>query len=195
MTHPLARLAPSTERTLVRVLAFVCVVVFGVLAVAETHNKTNVAPFGIVSFQIAGKPLMSQLILEKWRSLPDGHFWVTVSLVADYAFMIAYSTLLALIALRLGRKLATRDESNMKVATFVAWLQTLALPLDMIENSVHLVMLNGGSPETYTRVGFVCALAKFACLGAFTMFALVSGIMLLVTKEKPIAPVAAADKT
>ena len=30
---------------------------------------------------------------------------------------------------------------------------------------------------------------------AFTMFALVSGIMLLVTKEKPIAPVAAADKT
>ena len=195
MMHPLARLAPPTERTLVRALAVVSAVVLGVLTLAETHNHTSVAPFGIVSFQIAGKPLMSELILEKWRSLPDGYFWVQVSLVTDYAFMIAYSTLLALLSLRLGRKLATRDPSNMNVAVFVAWLQTLALPLDMVENSVHLAMLNGGSTETYTMIGFVCALAKFACLGAFTMFALASGIMLLVTKEKPMVSVTAADKT
>jgi hypothetical protein len=159
-----------------------------VLAYGESHNVTSVAPFGIVSFQLAGKPLMSQLIVEKWNALPEGTYWVKVGLYADFAFMLVYSVLLALFALRLGRKLATRDPGNARVASGVAWLALLALPLDLVENVLHLLMLNGAAHadvyERYTTIAFGASLAKFACLGAFTMFALVSAIMLSATKPK-----------
>lgn len=182
MNHPLARLGEATERKLVLGLLVASAVLGGVLGYGESHNVTNVAPLGIVSFQLAGKPLMSQLILEKWRALPDGTFWVSFGLYTDFAFMLVYTTLFALLALRLGRRLETRDPANARVAGVVAWLATLALPLDLLENVAHLRMLAGGATETYTPVAFYCAIAKFACLGAFVVFALVSAIMLAATK-------------
>ena len=198
MKHPLERLAPDTEKKLVLGLSIAAAVLYAALAYGETHNVTNVAPFGIVSLQLAGKPLMSQLIIEKWRALADGTFWVSFGLYTDYAFMTVYSILLALFALRLGRKLATRDAANMRIAVFVAWLASATLPLDAVENFAHLMMLaspmTGGAlmaaTEKWTDIAFTCALAKFACLGAFTMFAAVSGVMLLATKPTRATDVA-----
>ncbi len=102
---------------------------------------TTAAPYGIISFELAGSVEKAQQIIDSWDQ--DARLYAAFSLGFDYLFMLLYSTTIALACLWGGRALQARDIPGYRIGIFLAWGLWLAAVLDGIENiALSLSLLN-----------------------------------------------------
>ena len=135
--------------------------------------RTSVAPWGIVSFELAGSPAKARTILASWDAQARQHALFSVRL--DFLFIIAYSTLLSLACVWVAERLRARNGSSrlVRIGWSLAWLQWLAGLFDAVENIALLRMLGGAVAQPWPRIAQVCAVIKFALLlggAVFTVF-------------------------
>ena len=131
---------------------------------------------GIVGFELAGSEARATEILADWGD--EGIDAAKGSLWIDYAYILAYGSFLILAASATRDLARRRDWSRM--TTFGAFAISFAVAgatLDAIEDVGLLLAVNGSGGAFAPRLAQVCALLKFALLGA-TIAYLLAGLLM-----------------
>jgi hypothetical protein len=149
----------------------VTVLLSAVLLYVDQPLRTDAAPQGIVSFELAGDEATARRIIESWDT--RARLYGAFSLGIDYLYLVAYSTTIALACLWaagvLGGALRSAGEP-------LAWGQWVAAFFDASENVGLTVLLLGGVSSPWPAVARWCALPKFVLLTAGILYALAGGL-------------------
>mgnify|MGYP007073227995 CR=1 FL=1 len=132
--------------------------------------RTDAAPQGIVTYELAGDGASMQSVLDSWDA--DTKVAAAFNLGLDYLYLCVYSTSIAL-----GCTLvATAGKAGRHFLTLpgivLAWLQFAAAGLDALENYALLQMLTGPVTAPLTAMAWWCAVPKFIIVAVGIVYAL-----------------------
>ena len=174
MSHPLWSLEPRFLGALT--LRFGALLVFStaLMAFVDIPLQGEAAPWGIVSFELAGTPHRALAILLEWQSKSAlGH--AKLSLIIDFVYLLIYGVFFSMLGVWVGKRL---DEETW--STRAAWAATIAAGLDVLENGVLLFeVARVTSPAPYPQLALAFAGAKFVLLGLCALYCVVGGARVL----------------
>ena len=142
---------------------------------------TDAAPYGIISFELAGTSQNALLILESWDGQAREH--AAFGLGFDYLFMIAYAMSIGLACVLSAGVLQRRGWPLVGLGLFLAWALWIAALLDAVENIALLSMLFGNISEAWPAIAYWCALLKFSLVFAGMVFAFYGLVVRLFIRE------------
>ncbi|MGE0771616.1 MAG: hypothetical protein AB7K37_07890 [Cyclobacteriaceae bacterium] len=124
--------------------------------------STDLAPYNIIQFELAGNVRNAQMLVGFWRqneALNSVFFLIGF----DYLFLVTYG-----LFLWLGCKaLASAYDGMIRNAlTIVASAQSLAAGLDAIENVALYQMASGSLSARWPNLSYYCAVPKFLFVAA-----------------------------
>lgn len=173
MRHPLEEVANSRKKTLFfSLLAFTLAIMLVMNSVGSVLNTVE-APYGIVSFELAGSPQKANVILDSWDTPAQLRAAFIQGL--DFLYLILYSTTIALACLWAGETLARAGWPLASVGRPLAWGLWLAALCDAVENIALVIVLFGRNQSPLPEIAAICALVKFLLifLGlVYTLYAL-----------------------
>lgn len=121
------------------------------------------APFGIVSLELAWSLAGVHQVIDPWTESARQIFLQLT--IADYVYMVCYSTLLAVICLLLGRWSAARGRVHWShFWEGAAWWPWIAAGCDAIENAASLGLLLLQPVDPWPLVMSAAASVKFVIL-------------------------------
>ncbi|MEW5939927.1 MAG: hypothetical protein AB1750_09720 [Chloroflexota bacterium] len=171
MRHPLEFISPEKRKPLFLTSLALTLVIFAIFRVLDAPLRTDVAPSGIVSYELAGNIKPAAEILASW----DGRaqLFAAFGLGLDYLFMSAYA-----LALALGVLLAASRHSGgfAKLGAPLGWGALLAALFDAVENFSLWNFMLGDFQVLWPRLAFWCATVKFTLLLLGLLYALVGGL-------------------
>lgn len=168
MTDPAAASSPATPsdfegRLRAARRRFLWVVLTWIpLAWFDGPLRTEVAPFGIVSFELAATAERAASIMASWNAEARDAAWG--SLVVDYAFMLAYGAWLAAWVRLSGETLGRMSALVGRVARGLAVGMWVAAGLDAVENAALFVVLDAGVDGTPIGPGWIAVASAAASL-------------------------------
>ena len=172
MQHPLEFIPQHLRRPMFYVFLALTVLIFGIFRFLDQPLRTDSAPNGIVSFELAGNQNTSQAIVDSW----DTHAWLyaTFGLGFDYLFMPVYA-----LALALGLMLTMNGRAGwyMTAAAWLGWGALMAPLFDAVENFALWKQLTVGVFSPYPQLAAFCATLKFILLIAGLAAALTGGLL------------------
>ena len=193
MQHPLEFVFPTSRKRVFFIFLSVTLILFIILRVIDEPLHTDVAPNGIVSFELAGTPQAARAITDSWKQIslllsavagqpnPDivntPYVFAAFSLGFDYLFMPVYA-----LALALGTLLACQRHGGLaKSLGAVAGYAALVAPVfDALENYSLLRVLLGEFQSGYPALAAFCAIIKFGLIA----FALLYSIFAWLSPKK-----------
>ncbi len=164
---------------------FLPLLVLTLLAMAALQGidqglRTTAAPWGIVSFEIAGQPAAAQAILASWG--PEGRVLAGLSLGLDFLFIPLYA---ATIALACGLLAAPFYSAWGRLGRALAWGQPAAALLDVIENLALIRVLLLDPAPFWPPLAAWTAAFKFFLIGAAGLYLFLTGAAAVVRLRRP----------
>ncbi len=159
MQHPLSFIPTALRKPLFYSFFALTILIFGVFRLLDQPLRTDAAPSGIVSFELAGQIEPAQDMINSWDA--NARLFAAFGLGLDYLFMPAYA-----IALSLGLLLAINNRKN-RYGAFAAWMGwgVLAAALfDAVENYALWRELIGPVVDPFPQIAAFCAAVKFILL-------------------------------
>ncbi len=176
MSHPLEFLPLRVRKQLFFTFLFLTLVLFAVFRVLDQPLRTDAAPNGIVSFELAGDARTAHLITDSWKQMslllsatgapnPDivnvPYAFAAFGLGLDYLFMPVYALALGFATLLAAQKHTGALRSMAVAAGYGAFAAAL---FDAVENYVLFQMLLGVYDTGYPAIAAFCAIVKFGLL-------------------------------
>ena len=203
--HPFDWLSTSEQkRAFVALLALTLAVMVGLNALGSPLN-TEVAPAGIVSYELAGELSLAQSMVESWGQ--TGQVYAGLNLGLDYLFLVAYSSSIALGCVLVARSLNKSDAARpgspdpgrkwgfgnplraiSGVGVPLAWAQFGAALLDSVENYALIQVLLGSQQASWPAVARWCAIPKFSIVAAGLVYVGAGAVLAVVTKVRTNVP-------
>lgn len=177
MRHPLENIYNPFRKRLFVTFLFMTLLLLAVFRVLDQPLRTDAAPNGIVSFELAGDSLTARAITDSWKQLslllssvagqPNPDIVNTPFVLAafglglDYLFMPTYA-----IALAFGTLLATQKHRGWinSVGALAGYGAFAAMLFDAVENFALLRILLGAYQSSYPAIAAYCATVKFGLL-------------------------------
>jgi hypothetical protein len=159
MHHPLERI-PSSGRKIIFWLLFLATLIL--LVIFNTTGaplNTQPAPYGVVSYELAGNVSQAQAILSSWDQ--KARLVASFGLGLDYLFMPVYATTIGLGCIWAAEVLCRRKWPMDSIGAPLAWLLWLGAVLDGIENIALTVMLFNLPVNPWPEIARWCATGKF----------------------------------
>ncbi len=177
MPHPFDWLSIAAQKRAF-VTSFIIMLVVGtVLLRLDQPLRTDAAPNGIVSFELAGDLASARAMVESWDE--EARLSAAMSLGIDYLYLLAYSTTIALGCVLVARRFAPRMKMAATLGLALAWPQWLAAALDGVENYALIQLLLGHSEPYLPVVALWCAVPKFVIVFAGLAY-LLAGLVVIV---------------
>ena len=180
LPDPFKWLCDSYRKGALALSLTLCLVLLLVMQVLDGLLKTEAAPRGIISYEMAQTPMVAQGILASWSQEAKIH--AAFSLGIDYLFMLVYAFFIGLACVQLGRGLSTRWPKRGMAGLVLAWGQVLAAVCDAVENLALFRLLIGSTLEMWSLVAWSCAVIKFSLIGMGWLYILCGGVILLTVK-------------
>ena len=119
-------------------LTILLMIIFGITGAPLT---TEAAPYGVVSFELAGTVDVIEQILDSWNA--EAQLRAAFGLGLDYLFMVVYASTIALGCGMAARILKDSGWPLYRWGNLLSWLVILAAFLDVIENLALTTVLFG----------------------------------------------------
>lgn len=177
MQHPLELVPAGYRKTFFFTLLALTLILFAVFRVLDQPLRTDAAPNGIVSFELAGTPHQAERMIASWSS--RARLNAAFGLGIDYLFMPIYALALASGTLLAVQKHAGCVKSLGALAGYGAFAAVL---FDAVENFLLWQVLLGAVESSYPAIAAICASIKFGLLG----LGLVVGLVIWVLPKKPM---------
>lgn len=129
----------------------------------------EIAPNGIVSFELAGNAQSAGEILDSWDS--TAHSIAMLVQGVDYLYLVVYPLWFAMACWLISRRLGPAWQRSGIVC---AWLVLLAAPFDAIENYALIVQLFHGPDDGMALLARWMAIPKFGVLLLAVLFLLIA---------------------
>lgn len=156
MSHPLEFIPNTVQKKIFFALLALTLGLFGVFRGLDAPLRTDAAPNGIVSFELAGTTAQVESILQSWDA--RAQLFAAFGLGLDYLFMPAYALALSSAVLMALRK---QGAWFAKLGIYIGWGALLAALFDAVENLVLWRLLSGTATPFCPRVAAVSATIKF----------------------------------
>jgi len=156
--NPIIKISSNTLRKTLWILGISTLVLFVFISILDQPLRTNAAPNGIVSFELAGTFNKTQNILSSWNQ--STKLTAIRSLIVDYLFLIAYSFFFAFLIFWLSI-FFTYKKWLISLGIVLGWLQFLAAFFDALENYFLLRLLFNSQNEIFPSLAFYFASVKF----------------------------------
>lgn len=167
MNHPLACIPSEKRKPLFFAFLALTLIIFGVFRLLDTPLRTDAAPNGVVSFELAGNIKTAAGILGSWDE--RAQLFAAFGLGLDYLFMPSYALALALgILLAAGRHPGIYE----KIGAGLGWGALAAAVFDAVENYSLWRLMLGDFEVLWPRLAAICATIKFALLLLGIIYAL-----------------------
>jgi hypothetical protein len=190
MRHPLEFVSEQYRKRLFFAFLFLTIVLFAVFRVLDQPLRTSAAPNGIVSFELAGSPLLAQAITDEWKrsslllsevagqANPDivnvPYAFAAFRLGIDYLFMPLYAFALAFGTLLAAGRHSGWFKSLGAVAGYGAFAAAF---FDAVENYALFQVLLGRVNSPYPEIAFTCASLKVALLIFGVLYTLIGWLL------------------
>jgi hypothetical protein len=149
--------------------------------------RTDSAPNGIISFELARNMATAKSILDSWDVRAG--MYAAFGLGLDFLFMVIYSSTIALACIWVTRSPHLPPILG-RIGILLAWGQWLAAVFDATENSALLVLLLKTVAAPWPQIATFCALVKFSLilLGlAYALGGLISSLVNLYRQKNRIS--------
>jgi hypothetical protein len=178
MKHPFDSLPASLRNPIFWTFLIPTVILAAVMQVVGAPLKTDAAPAGIVSFELAGTSDKASQILVSWEpvnssAIPVTKLYAAFGLGLDYLFMPTYAIALGLATLLAAGKYSGWVKS---IGAAAGWGALFAALFDATENFVLWKSLIGAVGSPYPQIAFYCASIKFTLIILGLIYALVGGL-------------------
>ena len=180
--HPFNWLSTSGQKRAFLVLFALTLAVMVSLNALGRPLNTEVAPLGIVSFELAGELSLAQSMVESWGQ--TGQVYAGLNLGLDYLFMVAYSSCISLGCVLVARSLSPRVASLPSVGLILAWAQFGAALLDAVENYALTQVLLGSQQASWPAVARWCAIPKFLIVAAGLVYVGIGAVSVMVRRQR-----------
>lgn len=190
MVHPLHSVPPAYRKRFFFTLLTLTVVLYFVFGILDAPLRTESAPNGIVSFELAGNPQTAREITDSWKQMslllsatadrPNPYIvntpyvFAAFGLGLDYLFMPVYALALAFGTLFAAHKHTGWIHSLAVAAGYGAFAAVL---FDAVENYALLRVLLGAVESSFPAIASFCAIVKFGLIG-FGILVALAGWML-----------------
>lgn len=168
--HPLERISNNSRKVIFISLFTLTIVLMLVMNAVGSVLTTEKAPYGIISFELAGSVQKAQEIITGWDHTAQLHASFIQGL--DFLYLIIYSTAIAFACLWAGETLRKSGWPLARLGVLLAWGLWLAAALDAIENIALVKMLFGGNSSPLPEIAAVCAIIKFSLIFAGLVYAI-----------------------
>ncbi len=182
MKHPFDRISNTLMRPLFLVLLLLTILLMVVMNLVGAPLETTAAPYGIISFELAGTPENSLGVLASWDNM--ARQMAAFSLGLDYLFMVVYSTTIGLGCIWAGRALAARQIRLAHLGIPLGRGQWLAAGFDALENLGLVLILFGGNAQTWAPLARWCAIIKFLLIFIGITYAFLGLVLSIGMKPK-----------
>jgi hypothetical protein len=172
MNHPLACIPSERRKPLFFAFLALTLVIFGIFRGLDAPLRTEAAPNGIVSFELAGDAGTAADILASWDA--RAQLFAAFGLGLDYLFMPAYA-----LALSLGILLAAGRHPGMfeRIGAWLGWGALAAAIFDALENFSLWQVMQGDLQALWPRLAAICATVKFGLLILGLVYALTGWVL------------------
>jgi hypothetical protein len=177
LSHPYQWLSDKLQNRAFIVMLPLTLLAMFIEQVTGGPLKTDAAPSGIVSFELAGKLSLAQEIVKSWGQL--GQVYAGVNIGFDFVYIITY-----VIAIGLGCVIVARGGFLASVGNILAWAMFAAGTFDCIENYNLIQILLGYGQEINAIAAQWCAIPKFTIIGLGLAYFFVGGVVVLVMKTR-----------
>jgi hypothetical protein len=178
MGQPFEFIPENGRKSLFLILLALAILIVLVFQVLDIPLRTEAAPAGMVSFELAGSTARAARILASWGTLNElGSFSAYQPLIImavfglglDYLFMPVYAAAASLAIL-----MVTRNQAGgfAKAAPWFGWAPLAAAMFDALENFSLMRLLLGDLRGPWAGIAAACAIVKFALVGAGILYAL-----------------------
>jgi len=141
-----------------------------VLYYFDLFLKTQAAPNGIVSFELAQTLSKSQAIMDSWNQ--QAKTFAGLSLGFDFLYIFVYTVFLALL-LYFSLEKINNNKVLYKTGKTLIYLIILAGLFDVIENITLIKLLSGQQQVILSRIAYGAASLKFSII--------ILGVLLIIT--------------
>jgi hypothetical protein len=176
LAHPYQWLAEKMQTRAFIVMLPVTLLAMAAEQVTDAPLKTDAAPAGIISFELAGKLSLAQAMVQSWG--PLGRVYAGLNLGFDFVFIPAY-----VFCIGLGCVLVARAVLP-SVGVILAWAMFAAGLLDCIENYNLIQILFGFGQESSAVIAQWCAIPKFAIVGLGLAYFFIGGAAVWVVRAR-----------
>jgi hypothetical protein len=121
--------------------------------------KNEIAPQGIISFELAGSASRANQIVNSWPDAVRQDAFLSLGL--DYLFLCIYPFAISLACHLAAAKDKESGLRRGRLGAALSWLVITAMPLDGIENYSLIRVLNSSVNELWPELAKWCAIAKF----------------------------------
>ena len=150
-------------------------VLFLVISAINNNLITDVAPLGIISFELAPNLTQAKNIIYSWDKTQQ--MYAAFSLGIDYLFLFAYALFLSGLA-GLIASMANAGNRFKKTGLLAGYLIWIAAGLDVIENIALFQILFNGSYNIWPPLAAGSATVKFL-LVILTFIYILSGAIIV----------------
>jgi hypothetical protein len=155
-------------------------------AMSPMEDRMQANGPGMVPFELSGGQERADEILAEWGE--DGRDAAREQLWIDYAFMLAYSTFLALAAAAVRDLCRRRGLPRLAGAGGIAiWLGPLAAAFDALENACLLLTVDEAG-SAFPLLATIFAACKFALLAAAIAYLLAGIAGSLGSRSRTVSP-------
>ncbi len=162
MKHPFEQIPGNLAKAIFGGLFILTLLLMVLMNLIGAPLETAAAPYGIISYELAGNSKNALKILASWGEIARQK--AAFSLGLDYLFMVVYSTTIGLGCILAGRAMVERDVSLGKVGLPLAWGQWAAAGLDALENIGLVLILFGWDAQLWAPLSRWCAILKFSLI-------------------------------
>jgi len=170
--HPMLAIRIENRRSLLISLLVMVVIIFIIFRFLDVPLRTQAAPSGIVSYELAGTTTQANLILQSWGS--SARLYAAFGLGFDYLFMLIYAATLSLACLMSGSRLTGWLS---RLGSWLAWGMILAAGADAVENLSLWSELNGQVTPLWSGLAAACATLKFTLLLLGVLYSLAGWLL------------------
>lgn len=183
--NPFGWLSPVAQKRAFIVLFILGLIVQYAWSALDAPLKNDVAPKGMLSFEVAGTMTKAQSIVASWDHAAQVSAGANLGL--DYLFLFVYGGMIGL-----GCVLVMRAFSDWswfaRLGLLLAWGQIVALSFDAIENFALLRLLMGASENWLPVLARWCGLPKKILYAAGMFYVLIGGVLFIgrrILRRKP----------
>jgi hypothetical protein len=184
MKHPFDRIKPERRGRYFYVFFAATLLLMVVMNWISAPLNTPAAPYGIVSFEFAGKLDRAQAMMASWNT--QGMIRAAFIQGLDFLFPLVYSSAIGLGCVMAGAVLQGHKWPLAGLGSVLAWGLWLAAGLDYIENIGLTALLFGAESDGLAMLSMGCAVVKFLLIFLGMVYALY-GLMIRLAIAKPSA--------
>lgn len=181
-SHPLQKITPKAEPFVLFFLLVATITLTIFLSIWCEVLVHDQAPYGIVSFELVWNLEGLERVIGPWSEAVRTEA-IRIILI-DYAYLLLYSTTLALICLMVGRwSRAWNLNFYSRLGLIIAWLAWIAGLCDAIENAASLKLLLSEPVAPWPWVMSFFAAVKFTLLGLVALYLVATPVVSKIVRK------------